>query len=181
MLKKILLVSAVLASTTTIAMASGLAPYVGASTGVNVMSADKVGVTAYRGVPLNVFAGYGGTINENFYLAGEVTGTLATGQITNNNQLKTTYGYGASVLPGVMLSDHTLAFARAGLLKSRFSKVNSTKSGAELGVGMQTSLTQNVDLRGEYDFVAYNHLNYNGDTISPRADQFNVGVVYKFD
>ncbi len=182
MLKKILLASAMLVSTTGIAMADqALAPYVGVSTGINVMTADKAGLNGYRGVPFNAFVGYGGTIEQNLYLAGELTGTVATGQISDTNQLKTTYGYGASILPGFMLSDHTLAFARLGLLRTRFSQIDSTKTGAQIGLGLQTSLTQNLDLRGEYDFAGYKHINYSGTTASPISDLFTLGVVYKFD
>jgi len=186
MFKKILLSSAILASSASFAM-SAPAPYVGAGLGVTVNTSDikANGVVGnYRGVPFNVFAGYGGIVNQNFYLAGELAATLATGDIQDNG-LKSSYGYGVSILPGVMLSDHTLAFGRAGIVRSRFPKQNSNSTGGELGLGLQTSLTQDIDLRGEYDFVAYRAINSttNGThySTSPRSDQFNVALVYKFD
>ncbi|HEX4045795.1 MAG TPA: outer membrane beta-barrel protein, partial [Gammaproteobacteria bacterium] len=190
--KKILLASVIAALTTGMAIANP-APYVGASVGITNNTAtikvldNSFTGGAYRGVPFNVFAGYGGVINQNFYLAGEVTGTVGTANISENTQLKTSYGYGASVIPGVMLSDHTLAFARAGVVRSRFSsnESNTWQNGGQLGLGMQTSLTQNVDLRTEYDFVAYEAKNYSVGSISastaPRADQFSLGLVYKLD
>lgn len=191
MLKKIILASVIAAATTGIAVANP-APYVGASIGIttNTANVKANGSTftggAYRGVPVNLFAGYGGVVNQNFYLAGELSGTVGTMNISDNTQLKTTYGLGASVIPGVMLSDHTLAYARAGVLRSRFSNGNgSTQTGGQLGAGIQTCLTQNVDLRGEYDFVAYKSKNYSlagtNASIAPRADQFTVGLVYKLD
>jgi opacity protein-like surface antigen len=153
MFKKLIVTTAVLAATG-VAVANP-APYVGASAGVtiNTTKSDEVSINA-RGLPFSVFAGYGGVLNQSFYLAGELSGTFATANMTDNG-LKTTYSYGASVIPGVMLSDHTLAFARAGVVRTRFSTFKENQTGAQLGLGMQTSLTQNVDLRGEYDFVSY--------------------------
>jgi opacity protein-like surface antigen len=192
MLKKIILASAIAAATTGVAVAN-TAPYVGASVGIinNTANVKALGSNftggAYRGVPFNVFAGYGGVISQSFYLAGELFGTVGTANISDNTQLKTSYGYGASIIPGVMLSDHTLAYARAGVLRSRFTNnnANSTQTGGQFGLGMQTSLTQNVDLRGEYDFVAYQSKNYKLGTttasIAPRSDTFTVGLVYKFE
>ena len=157
MLKKFLLSSAILALTAGAALASP-APYVGAGLGVTTNTSDRFG--NYRGIPFNIFAGYGGIVNQNLYLAGELTATLGTGEIKNNGSIKSSYGYGASILPGVMLSDHTLAFARAGIVRTRFSNPGTTTTGGQFGLGMQTTLTQNVDLRGEYDFTAYRSINH---------------------
>lgn len=191
MLKKFILASAIAAATTGIAVAN-TAPYVGASVGI-VNNTDNVKANgsnytggAYRGVPFNVFAGYGGVISQSFYLAGELFGTVGTANISDNTGMKTSYGYGASIIPGIMLSDHTLAYARAGVLRSRFpDSSNSNRTGGQFGLGMQTSLTQNVDLRGEYDFVAYQAKNVTSGTatssIAPRSDQFSLGLVYKFE
>ncbi|TAK72013.1 MAG: porin family protein [Gammaproteobacteria bacterium] len=182
MLKKILIASAILAST--IAMADP-APYIGAGLGI-VANTTKDGGNGdpanFRGVPFNLFAGYGGVVNQNLYLGGELTGTVGTGEISDQGRLKTSYSYGASVVPGVMLSDHTLAFGRVGAVKTRFSDQDKSTTGTQLGLGLQTSVTQNVDLRGEYDFTAYNSFTSGNERISaPRSDAFNLGVVYKFD
>jgi Outer membrane protein beta-barrel domain len=175
MLKKALFCNLIAALITELAVATP-APYVGASLGVinNTNSSHH-----FRGIPFNAFAGYGGVITQNFYLAGEAMATVGTGEISNHH-LKTTYGYGASIIPGIMLSDHTLAFTRAGVARARFA--DKTVTGGQLGLGLQTSLTQNVDLRGEYDFTAYHSFNHTNSTISsPRSDAFNLGVVYKFE
>lgn len=186
MLKKVLLASAI-ALTASSAAVANTAPYVGASIGIVNNTAnvkyngtnDTVG--AYRGVPFNLFAGYGGVINQSFYLAGELFGTVGTANISNNSTLKTSYGLGAAIIPGVMLSDHTLAYARAGVVRSRFSDADMSRTGGQFGLGMQTALTQNVDLRGEYDFVAYQSKNTDFGSVAPRQDQFSVGLVYKLD
>lgn len=191
MLKKIILASAILTTTTGAAIANP-APYVGASVGITTnTSTVKVAGTSFsggsfRGVPVNLFAGYGGVINQSFYLAGELFGTLATANISDSRNMKTSYGFGAAVLPGVMLSDHTLAYVRGGILRARFPQgKGNTRTGGQFGAGMQTSLTQNIDLRGEYDFVSYRSYNQivSGTTrkVSPRADQFSLGLIYKFD
>lgn len=170
-------------------------PYVGAGLGIvtNTSSSVAKGSVAtpfgrytfaqpgnFRGVPVNVFAGVGSLINQNFYIGGEVNGTIATGEIESNNGLRTTYAYGASVIPGLMLSDHTMAYARAGVVRTRFTSANETRTGGQIGLGLQTSVTQNIDVRGEYDFTAYGSFNNGVGRISaPRSDAFNLALLYK--
>jgi len=190
MLKKIILASAIALMTTGAAIAQGT-PYVGASVGITTntanvkMNGSNFTGGGYRGIPANLFAGYGGLIAPNLYLAGEVNGTLSTTNISDNTQLKTSYGLGASIIPGVMLSRHTMAYARVGVVRSDFSYGDTLKTGGQVGLGMQTCLAQNLDLRGEYDFVSYQakHFTYNRSTASltPQSDQFSVGLVYKLD
>lgn len=189
MYKKIILASAILASTVGIAAANP-APYVGASVGVtnNYLNANvnstNFNFAGYRGVPFSLLAGYGGVVSQSFYLAGELAATLGTAELSGNNGLKTTYGASVSMLPGVMVNDSTLAFARVGAVRSHFSG-NTNRNGAIFGLGLQTSLTQNVDVRGEYDFVAYRSITGTtagtAFTISPRADQATVALIYKID
>lgn len=182
MLKKFILASAVLAATSSIALADS-APYIGAGLGIVTNTADEHSTifNSYRGVPFNLFAGYAVMITDFVYLAGELDGTLGTAELSDNSSsLKTTYGYGLSIIPGVLLSDHTLGFVRAGVVRTRFSETNETRTGGQIGLGLQTSLTQNVDVRGEYDFTAYQSINDNGFSTSPRSDAFNLSLVYKF-
>lgn len=192
MLKKFLFASAVVALTSSVAVANP-APYVGAGLGINTITSHNVATGSvknvvssqpgnFRGVPFNVFAGYGGVVSQSFYLAGELTGTVGTATLSSHSGLKTTYGYGASIIPGVMLSDHTLAFVRAGVVETRFSDVNKTRAGGQVGLGLQTSVTQNVDIRGEYDYTSYRSFNNAiGRVSSPTSDAFNLGLVYKID
>jgi opacity protein-like surface antigen len=192
MFKKVLLASAILAASSTVAMAA--APYVGIGSGLVVNTLDlgqvsnvgELGIF-YRGIPVNLFAGYGGMVSDSMYLAGELNGTVGTFNITDTTGLRSQYGLSLSVLPGVMLSDHTMAFARLGVVKTHFTTPSyakwsdTTPWGGEAGLGMQTSLTQNLDLRGEYDFVAYKSTSSNTFKDTPRADQFNVSLVYNFN
>jgi len=178
MFKKLLVASAILAATSSVALAAG-APYLGAGLGI-VDNTSSVG--NFRGVPLTVNAGYGATVNQSLYLGGELFGVIGTSSLDTNakagyKSIKTTYGYGLSFIPGIMVSDHTMTYARLGVVKSRFTHYSKTVTGGQLGLGMQTSLTQNWDLRGEYDYTKYNK--FSG--VSAKADAFNVGLVYKFE
>jgi opacity protein-like surface antigen len=182
MYKKIILASAILAASVGVAAASAPAPYVGASLGLTNNSLtvnENTTIGTFRGVPFNVFVGYGGVLTSNFYLAGELNGTVATANISDNTALKSSYGLGLSVLPGFMLNDSTLAYARVGVVRSHFTAPNDNRDGAQFGLGLQTSVTQNIDIRGEYDFVAYQSEKEMGVSVAPRSDQFSVGIVYK--
>ncbi|HSW69986.1 MAG TPA: outer membrane beta-barrel protein [Gammaproteobacteria bacterium] len=177
MFKKLFVASAVFITSSSFALAAAGAPYLGASLGVVDNTSTN---NNFRGMPLTVSAGYGATVSQSLYLAGELFGVIGTANLDNNammGSVKTTYGYGASFIPGVMLSDHTMTYARVGVVKSRFTNFNKTVTGGQLGLGLQTSITQNWDLRGEYDYTAYNK--FSG--ISTKADAFNMGLVYKFE
>ena len=50
--------------------------------------------------------------------------------------------------------------------------------GAQFGLGLQTSVTQNMDVRGEYAYTDYANV---GSVRSPRADEYTLGLVYKID
>lgn len=181
MFKKFLLASSVFALTTSVAFANA-APYLGGGVGiiVNTTTSDNNVPSQpgfFRGLPVNIFAGYGGVISQNFYLAGEVFGTVGTAEISSSNSsVRSSYSYGASLLPGLMLSDHTFAFVRAGVVRTSF--VSRSQTGGQAGIGLQTSVTQNIDVRGEYDFTAYGSFDGVG---APRSDASNIAVVYKFD
>lgn len=189
MLKKLTTASALLAVTAGVAMANP-APYIGAGLGITANTSTNSSAymtSAFRGSPLSVLAGYGGTVNDWYYLAAEVNATLLTSSLSGTGTLKSSYGYGVSVLPGYMLSDHTVAFLRAGIVRTQFSDLDKYSTGGQLGLGLQTSLTQNLDVRGEYDFTAYSAMNTSVKTggwvnsIAPRSDTTTLSLVYKFD
>ncbi len=176
MFKKIAVASIILAASSSVAFA-GAAPYVGAALGVNTLTSSSG--TNYRGVPVDVFGGYGATINTNLYLGGEVFVTPFTGTVSkSDNTLRTTYAYGASILPGIMFSDHTLGYVRAGIVRSHFTSIGQNRNGGQLGVGMQTSVAQNLDLRTEYVYTAYSKVS---PSKSPKSDAFKLGLIYKFE
>jgi len=150
------------------AMAMPAGAYVGFGTGINI-NTDNWG-TSYRGMPLTLFAGYGGMMDGGFYLAGELIGNAGTGTL-NNNGLKSTWSMGAALLPGILLSEHTLGFMRLGWVRNHFTSGSTNKSGGEVGVGLQTSVARDWDIRGEYDYIQYSG--------SLKTDQVAIGLVYR--
>ena len=77
MFKKIVIASAILATSSSIAFADA-APYVGASLGLNSTSYKLTDASSTKtnfnssGLNGGVFAGYGATVSNNVYLGGEV-------------------------------------------------------------------------------------------------------------
>lgn len=152
------------------------APYIAGSLSV-INNASNGGRSDYRGLGGNLALGYGGTVVPRIYLGGEVFVVPGSFTVTGNDNLKTTWGVGLSIIPGIMLSEKAMTFARIGIIDSRFSKQNQTALGGQLGLGLQTMVIHNLDLRGEYVYTKYSSLDYFS---SPNADVFNVGLVYKF-
>jgi opacity protein-like surface antigen len=75
-----------------------------------------------------------------------------------------------------------MGYARFGVIRSRFmpkGASNNTITGGQFGLGLQTSLMQNWDIRGEYTYSAYSSLT--GVAGNPRTDQATLSLVYKFD
>lgn len=134
----------------------------------------------YRGLQPRMSLGYAQMIDD-FYMAGEIFATPATATLTDNHpdgevSVRSTRSFGVSLLPGGMITEHVLAFARIGVLSTQFPSPNSSRTAGQVGVGLQTSLTPYWDLRAEYDYIAYK----TGTGIgSVKSDQVGVGLVYK--
>jgi opacity protein-like surface antigen len=204
MFKKLLVASAILAVSSSV-FASGV-PYIGTSLGINDSLFKTTQDTGFsnatshvggRGAVLDVFGGYGITVNQKTYVGGEIFVNDASNSVNSSvpgdtAKLKTKYSYGVSLIPGVMVSENTLAYVRAGVVKTRFdyketdgdgntiSSDKSNQTGAQVGLGLKTKLTQNVDLRGEYDYTAYRSYKIDGVKFNPSSDAFKVGIVYNF-
>jgi len=129
--------------------------------------------------------------------------------------------FGIALLPGVKLSDSTLSYLRIGYVNSRFkSEVNTlptlesidslagtdfedffnhnkNEGGIQLGLGMETMVTNNVSIRAEYDYNRYGRITRDrvdlfsdddGDTLEldsqfsvrPVVDQFKLAAIYHF-
>ncbi len=173
MFKKLLIASAVFAISSGVAFADG--GYAGYSGGMR----DNIKNTnSYRGLEGRLFLGYGTIVNPAFYFGGEIFGAPGSMSI-NNNGLKTTYEYGVSLVPSMVISEHAMMFLRLGIVRTHFNSANKTISGGQLGVGVQTGLTQSWDLRAEYIYTAFNTVN--SATGAPKADQAYLGLVYKFE
>lgn len=185
MFKKSIIISLLSLCATTAAEA-WMGPYVGAGLGITANTATSSQYGSYRGVPASVLLGFAGNMDQ-FYLGGELAGVLGTGELSDQGSVRTSYSYSGSLTPGFLLSDHTLALVRLGVVRTHFPKVRTPTSstshdqtGGEVGFGLQTALTQNIDLRGEYDFIAYRSIEARGYSVKPRSDVATVSLIYKF-
>ncbi|MCC2666389.1 MAG: hypothetical protein K0S63_305 [Gammaproteobacteria bacterium] len=184
--KKIIIATGVLAMSSSIAFA-GAAPYVGAALGVNTMTSTSG--NNFRSMPLDLFAGFGAKMNASFYLGGEITATPLSALLSKSpgNVLRTTYSYGISIMPGAMFSDHTVGYVRVGVVRSRFNFFDETKTGGQVGAGIQTDVMPDLSLRTEYVYSWYSKSRYASwfnntvITMSPKSDAFKVGLIYKFE
>jgi outer membrane immunogenic protein len=206
MFKKIVIASAILVATSTVALAEG-APYVGVNVGLNNNTSNfknTAGNTSHlnsSGVTGGLFAGYGATVSQNIYLGGEaflnggsMSSSTKTTSLGITDKLKTTYSYGVDFIPGYKVTDTTMVYAKAGLVRTRFKltqnptptstgqgTAENTVTGGQLGLGLQTDLTKNVGVRGEFVHTSYNSFTAYGNRIKPANNQVNFGLVYKFD
>lgn len=154
--------------------------YLGASVGSRVNYVSKPSL--YTGLEGTVFAGYGGAMDGKMYLAGElVLGSSATIQDYKNStaryNVKSSWNLGLSLIPGYLLTDDVLGYLRAGIATTNFSSASSNVATGQLGLGMQAALCKNWDLRGEYIYSFYRSVSGTG---SPRSQQFNLGLLYKY-
>ncbi|HLB43319.1 MAG TPA: outer membrane beta-barrel protein [Gammaproteobacteria bacterium] len=206
MFKKLLIVSMVISASSSIAFAGQAykgekdykgemaatpcstfmaGPYIGLSIG------DRTNFTGsplvFKGLDGNLSLGYGALVSPSFYLAGEVFGIgtasikdfTTSMSVSKNVSAKSSWGYGLSILPGYMLTDTVLGYIRGGVLRTRFNgtSVDTNGTGWQIGLGGQTSLASNWDIRAEYIYSYYGTISNAGKLSS---DQANVGLVYKF-
>jgi outer membrane immunogenic protein len=177
--------------------------YVGAAAGANQGTwkvTDAVGNSVNftrRSAMGTVFAGYGSMLSSNLYLGGEGTASLANttsrtqnftstfGVVTAN--IKQTYTYGASILPGVVVGQGTLLYLRGGMVRTHFSynasnaAISGSKNltGKQVGAGIEYAYMSNLDLRLEYAYTKYNSMSAFNSSFSPRNNQLQLGIVYK--
>ena len=169
MIKKMLLTSIIIAASLTAALAA--TPYVGGSLGVADLGIHNGG-NVQAGAIGKLFGGYGSTfgVNENIYLGAELNIDLA--HYPHNTGA--TYGLGASFIPGVMITKYTMIYGRIGLETNHNTHSSIMYFGNQLGLGLQTNLAKNWDIRGEY--IRYSNVSNNTSSNS----QLNLGLLYKF-
>lgn len=163
-------------------------PYVGASFGPRVNNTGAP--SAYQGLEGFVSAGWGWMINQDIYLAGEFwvgdSIKLKNYNAAGDGSPRSTWDAGFSVLPGFMLTDTILAFARAGVQRAHFRaqppdpcncNSGTTRNGWHVGIGGQSNLCGRWDIRGEYTYQQYTNVTSIG---TPRGSVFTLGLIYKF-
>lgn len=203
MQKRHLLVGSLIALTSTLAMAGtmGLSvpqysfstgPYVGLSAGPLI---NMVGLPAfYTGFSGTGSVGYSRLFHQHLYLSGEIFGS-DNGEILNrpnmnnnfsmflNGNIRSSWSYGVNLIPGIMINDRLLGYVRGGFIRQQFNKViqqsNKTgisRNGWNVGIGGQSQLYRNIDLRLEYVLSRYQRIG----GYFPATNQVNLGFVYKF-
>ncbi|MBA3661509.1 MAG: hypothetical protein H0W64_07265 [Gammaproteobacteria bacterium] len=71
--------------------------------------------------------------------------------------IKPSYSYGASLLPGFHLDDVISLYARAGIIYTRFGQLHTTQGGLQLGVGIETIFGGPWSGRIEYTRSLWRH------------------------
>ncbi len=179
MLKKILL--AAIATTTFSLSAVALANsfYVGPT----IMIQDSMtNSSAYRGVNPKMTFGYGG-VGDEAYFGGEIFAIPGSASLTDTHlpgaeSAKMSRSFGASIIPGMAIAAQTVGFARLGFITTKFTGPNIYKTGGQIGLGMQTAVSPNWDVRGEYDYTVYGSV---GQIGSPKVDEYSLGFLYRLE
>lgn len=147
--------------------------------------------------------GYGRTIGSLFYLGGEIfinannfqqdfSVSSGAGPTVYTNQTLNGPTAGFGLLPGIRFTESTLTFVRLGWNRTIFKTnetitgsdnggVSNARSGFVFGVGLETLITTNYSVRGEFDHTYYNQYNtyavYN-TVVNPSSNQFMVSFIY---
>ena len=153
-------------------------PYLGLSVGNRTNFTHSP--TAYNGLQGTLSGGYGMMLSPSWYLAGELfignSAELNDYRLAGNGA-RSTWDYGVSIIPGYMITDYVMAYLRAGVVRDRFSDQASSSTGGQVGLGAQTNVYDNWDVRTEYTYTAYRSVT---GISAPKSGQFNIGLVYKF-
>lgn len=208
MFKKIVIASAILATSSSLAFADAT-PYVGANLGLNSNNFKLKSTTSTntnfnsRNFTGGVFAGVGSVVSQNIYLGGEAffnEGSVSTSTKNIDNagttaRIKMGYNFGADFMPGYMVNESSMIYAKLGVARANVrvtqtpvqpstlvsGSTSNTVTGGQLGLGLQSTVAKNIAVRGEFVHTAYGTFNANGNKIKPYTNTVNVGLVYKFD
>lgn len=165
MIKKTILSSIIFLSAATATFAKSTS-YVG---GGLTASGYSQGQASISGFGATVFGGKGWyNTSEKLYLGAELGASLTRSKWDYN-----LVGINASLLPGVKLTEATMLYGRVGLTNdyaikgSTVGRDNYTFS-TQVGLGLQTKITNKWDARAEYTAFSNN-----------RTNQIGIGLVYK--
>ncbi len=138
---------------------------------------------AFNGFQGTLFGGYG-WLWDQWYGALEVfvqdsASIVNYNRKTVNGNVQSSWGYGASILPGYTILENVLAYLRLGVVDTKFTGTGASWAvGGQVGLGLETVLCNNWDLRGEYIYGFYKGIG--GSNGSPKSQQFNLELLYKF-
>lgn len=177
MIKKLTLSALIFAASTSLSYAGIF--YMGPSLEYESVKGDN---SSYQTISPRLTIGYGEKLEFPYYLAGELF--AVAGNISghpDDSRLKNTPSFGASLLPGFMLYDNTFLYGRLGAIATEFSDSSSYTWGGQVGVGIETAITDTWDIRTEYIFTQYGHVDI--DTVSegsPHSNTVAVGIIHRF-
>lgn len=175
MLKKITLTCGVILATMSTAHA---AFYAGPMLGLINNSSQNGN---YRGLQPTLAVGYNEMVSSCTYMAVEAFGAPFNIMLDDNtpsgSSLRSTYSLGASLIPGYLITDNVIGYLRVGLITTKFGAPNATRAGGQFGLGVQTGLTDEWQLRFEYDYAAYRQAS---DIGAVKADQIFLGLIFNF-
>lgn len=144
-------------------------------------------------------AGLGWVFQDHYYLGAEIFGTVSSAEIKSNaavdgisanSKFEYKYSYGIDFVPGVKISDSTMLYGKVGYVRGEFdTRANATVfgqtfsakqdkglNGLQLGIGLETMITNNVSTKIEYDWNNYEKIN----GVRPNVDSVKLGVAYHF-
>jgi len=147
-------------------------PYIGLNGGVQ-------NTKGYNGLMTTLLGGYGLITGkyENYYFAGELFADSGTLPLGKKYYRRTNYGFGASITPGLILRETVLIYLRIGIETFRYSTELNWFTGGQLGLGIQSSIAGNWDMRGEYVYTGEGIYHHFGNA---RFNFFKIGIIYKF-
>lgn len=147
-----------------------------------------------EGINGGLFAGYGVTIMDHYYLGlegfGDITSNKAHLSDSAGLNFENNWDAGIDFMPGVKVTDSTLLYGKIGYVNGEFKftgidEANTSKhlSGLQAGLGMEAMVTQNVGVRGEWVWNYYQHYKIDGVEVfnHPVVDQFKFGLDYHFN
>jgi opacity protein-like surface antigen len=118
-----------------------------------------------------LYVGYGTFIGKSkkIYGALEIAGGAGNISLAPNHQYRVANLISASFIPGYMINEWTMLYARFGAQSTRYSTLDSSNNGGLYGVGLAIYTSPHWDTRIEYDYANNKNLN-----------QFNIDYIYKF-
>jgi outer membrane immunogenic protein len=170
-------------------------------------------VISENGLAGGIFAGFGMYWCNRLYLGGELfMNNSAASQSQNFNvttsgtavgssaKVSSGASWGASLLPGLKVNDHSLVYVRFGYnqayLRSQSNYAVTTggvvtsgasailsqwQGGFNYGLGIETAVYHNVSVRSEYSHTSFDsYADGNGTTYSPSDNQLMVSLIYHF-
>lgn len=177
-MKKISILSAALATGLSI-NAHATNTYVGLMAGIQDITTSSA---RFRGFRPGAFIGYGQMMSNDFYLAGELTGSfgavITDSSSTDSNSVRTTLMSTIAILPGMMINNAALLYMRLGGAYARFSSAGMNLYGVVGGAGLEAAMTPDWSLRFEYDFTSFRS---SGSLNSPKSDEMMLSLKYTFD